>query len=88
MAMGYEGHVWSHGYDWSNRKKQVEKILLGEPGWKQAADNLGVRYLFWGDTEKELYPDSEEPWVTDCLRIDSGPWGALYDLKHPKHSPP
>lgn len=84
MAMGYEGHVWSHGYEWAPRKKQVEQILLGAPGWKQTAESLGVRYLFWGDMEKELYPDSEEPWLQENLRLSSGPWGALYDLQHPR----
>ncbi len=84
MAMGYEGHVWSHGYDWVTRKKQVETILLGETDWRRSAQSLGVRYLFWGEIEKELYPDSEEPWAQENLRISSGPWGALYDLQSPQ----
>ena len=85
--MGYEGHVWSHGHDWVSRKKQVHKILLGEPGWQETARTLGVRYLFWGEIEAELFPDSEEPWRTDNLQFASGPWGALYDLQSPRPNP-
>jgi len=65
LAMGYEGHVASHGLDWAPRKEAVEKILNGKPGWSETAQQLRVRYLFWGREEEENYPDSPQPWMTD-----------------------
>jgi hypothetical protein len=88
LVMGYEGHVWSHGYDWIARKKQLERVLLGEAGWRDAAQNLGVRFVFWGEQENAIYPDSEEPWRKESLCIDRGGWGAIYDLQSPRPEPP
>jgi hypothetical protein len=83
MAMGYEGHLWSHGIDYRERKAAVEGILRGDPGWREAARDLGVRWLFWGELEAAEYPDSKKPWTRECRTHGEGSWGALYDLNEP-----
>ena len=62
MAMGYEGHVWSHGYDSIARQAKVLALLGGSEEWRQIATELGVRYVFWGREEKAELPESTQPW--------------------------
>jgi hypothetical protein len=83
LAMGYEGHVASHGLEWAPRKRAVETILQGEPGWRETARRLGVRYLFWGRDEMENYPDSTQPWRESARSIVKAEWGEVFDLEQP-----
>ncbi len=80
LAMGYEGHVWSHGHDLSTRQAQVRDILNGEENWRAQAQLLGVRYVFWGAREEEAFPQSKRPWETEGLCVARGAWGRIYDL--------
>lgn len=83
MAMGYEGHVWSHGIDFRERKAAVETIMKGDDGWRDTAARIGVRWLFWGEQEKQNYEESTQPWKAECRRVAVGTWGAIYDLQSP-----
>ena len=49
LAMGFAGHVWSHGLDPAIRQKQLDDLLLGSPDGVQAARDLKVRWLVWKD---------------------------------------
>ncbi len=81
MAMGYEGHVWSHGYaDWAQRKADVLALMNGVEGWREIANRLGVRYIFWGPTERQDFAESKRPWEQEARLIASGDWGDLFDL--------
>jgi hypothetical protein len=62
IAVGYDGHLWSHGSDYGERRILLDRLLNGAPGWREAARTLGVGYLFWGALENEAYPDSARPW--------------------------
>lgn len=81
--MGYEGHLWSHGLDPTARKAAIAQILSGQPGWRDTAQRLGARWLYWGDEELSAYPDSPQPWRDECRLHASGSWGAIYDLTQP-----
>ncbi|MES2571765.1 MAG: hypothetical protein V4710_17145, partial [Verrucomicrobiota bacterium] len=85
LAMGYEGHVWSHGYDFSTRKREVTRLMNGEPGWREIALRLQLHYLFWGAAEQEEFPNSTEPWKEEAPCIAQGDWGAIYALDRPKN---
>jgi len=80
LAMGYEGHAWSHGLDYRPRLETVKSILNGEEGWREEAANLGIKWLFWGSQEEANYRSSTQPWRKECEIYDSGPWGTIYDL--------
>lgn len=65
VVCGYEGHLWSHGLDYKGRLDALNAVMNGEPDWKEKARMLGVSYIFWGDPEKNRWPDSKLPWAKD-----------------------
>ncbi len=88
LAMGYEGHAWSHGLDYQDRLAAVKSILQGESDWREDVNSLGLRWLFWGEQEEANYPNSKQPWKADSKLYASGPWGAIYDLSQPAEPNP
>jgi hypothetical protein len=80
MALGYPGHLWSHGLPCQKAEAQLEALMNGEDDWRAMAAALGVRCVFWGSREAEHYPDSAQPWKDHAAPMASGPWGDLYDL--------
>lgn len=80
MALGYTGHVWSHGLDWQVPAAKVEALMNGHHEWRVAAAELGVRFVFWGAREIENYPDSTQPWRSSAALVANGVWGEIYDL--------
>ncbi len=83
MAMGYVGHVSSHGLDYGDVAAKLKDLMNGEPDWRTYAEDLHVRYIFWGANEEETYPNSGQPWKETARRVAFGDWGAIYDLKEP-----
>jgi hypothetical protein len=83
MALGYPGHVWSHGLVLEEPLALVTSLMNGVPEWREAAAKLEVRYLFWGAEEQENYPDSLQPWRTAAKLVSRGDWGEIYDLATP-----
>ncbi len=83
LALGYTGHVWSHGYQWQKPLDQVDAILNGNAGWRSLSRDLDSRYLFWGPREREAYPDSKQSWRDSAKIIASGEWGEIFDLESP-----
>ncbi len=80
VVLGYPGHLWTEGFEYDNPNKQLTALMRGAPNWRQAAQALGVRYIFWGRDETANYQGSTRPWETTARRIASGDWGAIYDL--------
>ncbi len=80
MALGYTGHVHSHGLAWQEPAVKVDALMRGAAGWRELAAQLGCRYLFWGRFEQEAYPDSTEPWRESAALVALGDWGEIYDL--------
>ncbi len=83
VVAGYDGHLWSHGIDYTARYAKLEALLRGEPGWQIRARELGVDYLFWGNREQEKY-GGPTPWKETAPLIAQGPWGVIYDLRPKK----
>ncbi len=80
VVLGYPGHLWTEGFDYNEPNKQLTALMRGAPNWREAAQALGVRYLFWGRDETANYQGSSRPWEAAARRIASGDWGAIYDL--------
>lgn len=80
VVLGYPGHLWTEGFDYNEPNRQLTALMRGAPNWREAAQALGVRYIFWGRDETENYQGSSRPWETTARRIASGDWGAIYDL--------
>jgi hypothetical protein len=80
VVLGYPGHLWTEGFDYNEPNRQLTALMRGAPNWREAAQALGVRYLFWGRDETANYQGSSRPWEAAARRIASGDWGAIYDL--------
>ena len=87
LALGYTGHVWSHGYEFSGPLAREEAILNGATNWHQLAREFGARYLFWGPREREAFPGSTQPWRDQVRLVASGDWGEIFDLETPADLP-
>lgn len=81
VVAGYPGHLWSHGLDATSVLKGLDRLMRGEPGWRDDARTLGARYLFWGAREQRAFPDSGRPWLAGGPPVADGAWGALYRLE-------
>lgn len=80
LVAGYAGHLWSHGLDASRVQRDLNRLLLGDPGWRQEARGLGASLLFWGPREQAIAPGSRRPWEAEVRPMAAGTWGALYRL--------
>jgi hypothetical protein len=80
LVEGFEGHLHSHGIEYRPRLRQLNVLLSGQTDWRQIADQLHVRYLFWGELEQRRYPQSLAPWRQQCTAVAHGEWGTIYDL--------
>jgi hypothetical protein len=88
MALGYPGHVWTHGLALEQPLALVTSVLNGAPEWREHATALQARYLFWGAEERENYPESTQPWRSTAALVASGEWGEVYDLASPPTAEP
>src|SRR5437762_2017384 len=87
VVLGYPGHLWTEGFDYSKANDQLTALMNGAANWRDAAKALGVRYIFWGQDEKTNYQSSSRPWEATAFLVASGDWGAIYDLSKaaPQH---
>ena len=81
VALGYPGHLWSQGFDYTNTYNLLTKLMQGSENWREIARALRIRYIFWGREETTNYPASKQPWKTMAPLVAAGPWGAIYDLE-------
>lgn len=90
VILGYPGHLWTQGFDYGPSFDKLRTLMEGAADWKQTAQSLQARYLFWGREEKTNYPLSKRPWEQASKLIAAGSWGAIYDLDSPSQeaSPP
>jgi hypothetical protein len=86
VVLGYPGHLWTQGFDYNDANNKLTALMRGAPNWREIAQSLGVRYIFWGRDETANYQGSNHPWETTARRVASGDWGAIYDLT-PDSSP-
>jgi len=81
VVLGYPGHLWTQGFDYHEEETELAHLMRGDVGWKQSADALRVRYIFWGREEQLNYPGSQKPWEQSLAKVASGPWGSIYDMQ-------
>jgi hypothetical protein len=57
-VMGYPGHLWTHGLNYSQREIDVKMIYKGDSQMIEPLSRLGVDYVIVGPAERlELAPD-------------------------------
>ena len=86
VVLGYPGHLWTEGFDYSQADGLLRKLMFGDNDWREAARRLRVRYIFWGSEEKINYLTSTRPWEKSVPQVVSSAWGAIYDLEAPVQS--
>jgi len=82
-VLGYPGHLWTEGFNNTEANNRLTALMNGAANWREAAKELRVRYLFWGQDEKTNYQSSSRPWEATSFLVASGDWGAIYDLDSP-----
>lgn len=80
VAMGHDGHLFSQGLDYGPVEAKLATLMNGDEGWRGAARDLRVHYLFWGRREAERWPQSTQPWKECAHRLAASPQGELYLL--------
>ena len=80
LAMGYDGHLFSQGLNYAPQRADLDALMNGADGWRDAARHLGVRYLFWGRREAKLWPQSKQSWSECAPLLGQDPAGQLYLL--------
>ncbi len=82
-VLGYPGHLWTEGFEYGDVNNRLTVLMNGAANWRDAAQALGVRYIFWGQDERTNYQSSSRPWEATSFLVASGDWGAIYDLAVP-----
>jgi len=82
-VLGYPGHLWTEGFEYGDVNNRLTALMNGAANWRDAAQALGVRYIFWGQDERTNYQSSSRPWEATSFLVASGDWGAIYDLAVP-----
>jgi len=83
VVLGYPGHLWTEGFNYDEPNNRLKDLMNGAANWREAAQALGVRYIFWGQDERTNYKSSSRPWEATSFLVASGDWGAIYDLTRP-----
>ena len=84
LVLGYPGHLWTQGFsEYGAVENQLRALMLGAPDWRERAEALLARCLFWGDEETRAYASSSQPWREKAAVVATGAWGTIYDLDRP-----
>lgn len=80
VAMGYTGHLWSHGIDSKARENQLERMFSGSDDWFSLAKGIGVTHIYWGENEKRKYGALNPPWLYRLKNVSRSQRIQIYDL--------
>ena len=58
--MGYPGHIWTHGLEFTERESQIRRIYAGSPDAMQLIQQLGIQYLVLGPLERSTLKANEQ----------------------------
>jgi hypothetical protein len=81
VAVGYPGHLWSHGIDSALRESQLEGLFRGDADWPSLAKNIGATHIYWGENEKKRYGASDPSWRHALKNISPSQTVEIYDLR-------
>jgi hypothetical protein len=80
IVAGYQGHLWSYGVKSEKTLTSLKTLMLGQEEYKLAADELKIRFIFWGPREQKEYANSQLPELLANKKIAEGNWGKIFDL--------
>lgn len=80
-AIGYEGHLWSHGIDAHEEVEKLKKIFDGDPAWRDLAHDLRVTHIYWGKDEINAFGVDRKPWQVRENNVSNVEDIAIYEVK-------
>lgn len=81
LAVGYDGHLWSHGYDYLPSMNALNQLMRGDADWRKHVAVLVADYLFWGPREQAKFGLGPKPWMSDAVVVANEEGvGILYKL--------
>ncbi len=79
IALGFAGHLWSHGIESYEVRDAVDKIMKGDADWRVLAGRLGITHIYWGAREREKYGEQGQGWQQES-NISPVPEVGIYEL--------
>jgi hypothetical protein len=58
--MGYPGHIWTHGLEFTQRESEIRRIYSGATDAPALVDKHRIQYLVVGPHEKNILPLNEQ----------------------------
>jgi hypothetical protein len=87
IAVGYSGHLWSHGVDYQGPEEMIGRLYQGGNDWAAIADHLRLTHIFWGPMEKARYGIAPPPWRAVLTNLSPVPGYEIYALASRSHAP-
>lgn len=79
VVIGFDGHVWSQGLNPALILQKMDSIFLAQGNWRQAAKEVGAKYLLWGQNEQRRY-SVLAPQIQQLPVVAKTSVGELYEL--------
>lgn len=79
VALGYDGHLFSHGLDYLPKMEKLRTLMAAAPGWENAARDLDVDYLYWGPREIQRFKVQPD-WAARLPVVARGDGFTIYRL--------
>lgn len=83
-AVGYDGHLWSHGIKGKEATQKLNRLMSGELNGQEAvhlARELGVTHIFWGPEERRRYNRDEAPGAGFLRNVSRVPDYQIFEVK-------
>ncbi len=78
--MGYPGHIWTHGLEFTQRESDIKRIYSGAPGAEQLLKDYGIEYAVVGPLER-LVTQVNEPFFARFEKVGDVGGYQLYKIK-------
>jgi hypothetical protein len=79
-ALGYEGHLWSHGVNSAAATRDLRALYGGRDDWRAAAARLRVTHVFWGPQEATMFGQLSAAVRGASRQISPVPGYEVYEL--------
>jgi hypothetical protein len=79
-ALGYEGHLWSHGVNSTAATQDLRALYGGSDDWRNAAQRLRVTHVFWGPQEVAAFGTLPETVRRASRLVSTVPGYDVYEL--------
>lgn len=80
-AIGYEGHLWSHGIQSQDQVAKLKKIFADDPAWRELARELRITHIYWGNDERTLFGHQARSWQVPENNVSKVEDIAIYEIK-------